>query len=120
VVVQQRAPEGWAGVADRGTQVLVDARVSEELKREGLARDVVRQVQDLRKQSGLEMEDRIALWLDTGADRLRQAIEAHRDYIASETLTAQWAAQPLDGEAHSTRVKVEGQELLIELRKIAR
>ena len=83
VWVTTKAPEGWAGVADRGTQVLVDARITEELEREGMARDVVRQVQELRKEAGLEMEDRIVLYLGTESAALRQAIEAHRDYIAA-------------------------------------
>jgi isoleucyl-tRNA synthetase len=119
VLVQQQAPEGWAGAADRDTQVLLDVRVSESLAREGMAREVVRHVQELRKQSNLEMDDRIELRLETASERLRQAIEAHLDYIANETLTVKWSTQPLDGQAHQARVKVEGQELLIALRRLA-
>src|SRR5262249_53208059 len=78
LVVQQKAPEGWTGVADRGTQVLLDVRITEELAREGMARAVVRHVQQLRKNSQLEMQDRIILWLHTDAQPLQQAIEAHR------------------------------------------
>jgi isoleucyl-tRNA synthetase len=118
VVVQQRAAEGWAGVVDRGTQVALDGLVTEALAREGMARDAVRHVQELRKQSNLEMEDRIALYLEMPSERLRQAIEAHRDYIARETLAARWSATPLDGEAHRAKVKVEGQELTIELQRL--
>jgi isoleucyl-tRNA synthetase len=117
VVVQQKAPEGWAGVADRGTQVLIDTRVTPELAREGMARDVIRHVQNTRKEARLEMEDRIALWLDTSSAALREAIEAHRTYIANETLTVHWATAPLNGQAHRTTVKVEGQPLTIELSK---
>jgi isoleucyl-tRNA synthetase len=117
VVVQTQGAEGWAGVADRGTQVAVDARVTEELAREGMARDVVRQVQELRKQSGLAMEDRIVLHLRTESAALKAAIAAHQPYIGAETLTARWVAQPLDAQAHRTEVKVDGQPLTIELRK---
>jgi isoleucyl-tRNA synthetase len=119
VVVDLEAPEGWAGVIDRGTQVAIDARVTPELAREGMAREVVRHVQDLRKQADLEMEDRITLHLATASDALREAIEAHRDYIAAETLTAHWAAAPPDGAGRSTRVRVEGQELTIALARAA-
>jgi isoleucyl-tRNA synthetase len=118
VVVQQRAPEGWAGVADRDTQVLLDTRITEALAREGMARDVVRQVQELRKRSNLEMEDRIELHLGTAAAALRQAIDAHRDYIAAETLTCRWSDQPPDGQAHRAEVKVEGHPLTIALRRV--
>jgi isoleucyl-tRNA synthetase len=117
VVVQQRAAEGWAGVADRGTQLVIDTRLSEELRHEGMARDVVRQVQELRKQAGLEMEDRIILWLQATSAHLQQAIAAHQAYIAGETLATQWATNALDGNAHKTTVKIEGEPLTIELRK---
>jgi isoleucyl-tRNA synthetase len=116
--VTTKAPEGWAGAEDRGTQVLVDARVTEALKREGMARDVVRQVQDLRKKAELEMEDRIALFLGTESAALRQAVNEHRDYIAGETLTVRWSAEPLGEGAHEAKVKVDGQALTIQLRKV--
>lgn len=115
--VSTKAPDGWAGVADRGTQVAVDTRITEELKREGMARDVVRLVQDLRKKSDLEMEDRIILHLGSDSPALRAAIEAHRETIAAETLAVQWAGQPLDDGAHTATVKVDGQALTIQLRK---
>ncbi len=117
VAVALTAPDGWAGVVDRSTQVAVDARITEPLAREGMARDVVRQVQELRKKSGLEVEDRIALHLDAEAAPLRHAIDEHRAYIAGETLTAQWAATPLGDGASATVVKVDGHPLRIELKK---
>src|SRR5262249_47624136 len=119
VLVSQKAPEGWAGVADHDTQVLIDARITPELRREGMARDVIRQVQQLRKDANLEMEDRIVLYLHTESAELRQAIEAHRDYIAGETLTVQWSAAPLGAGAATANGKVEGQALTIQLRKSA-
>jgi isoleucyl-tRNA synthetase len=117
IMVTLKAPDGWAGVADRSTQVLVDTRITEDLAHEGMARDVIRQVQELRKKANLEMEDRITLRLATDAANLRQAIDTHRDYIANETLTIQWASQPLNGEGHRASVKVDGQPLTIELAK---
>jgi isoleucyl-tRNA synthetase len=118
VFVQARAAEGWAGVEDRGTQVALDARITEELAQEGMAREVVRFVQQARKGAGLEMEDRIVLYLGTDAERLRKAIETHRSYIGNETLVGEWASQPLGEGAHRADVKVDGQPLTIELRKV--
>jgi isoleucyl-tRNA synthetase len=111
------APEGWEGFPDAGTQVAVDVRITEELKREGMSRDVVRLLQDLRKQAGLAVEDRIVLYLGTESATLRQAIDAHRDYIAAETLTARWSDEPLGEGGHEAKVKVDGQALTIQLRK---
>jgi isoleucyl-tRNA synthetase len=120
VVIQLAAPDGWAGVADRGTQVAVDTRLSEALKQEGMARDVVRQVQDLRKKANLEMEDRILLHLATEAAALHQALKIHQGYIGGETL-ATLSSRPLEGkDVHQSSVKIDGHPLNIQLRKVAR
>jgi isoleucyl-tRNA synthetase len=110
--------EGWAVAAHLDTVVGVDTRITEDLAKEGKAREVVRHVQNLRKDAGLEMDDRIVLYLHTVSDKLRQAIEAHRGYIMNETLATQWATKPLDGDTHHVDVKVDGQALRIELRKV--
>ncbi len=120
VVVQNVAAEGWAGVVDGSTQVALDVRVTEELAGEGMAREVVRHVQQARKDAGLEMEDRIVLYLHTEAPALPQAIAAHRDYLGSETLVAEWASRPLGEGAHRACVKVDGQPLTIELFRAAK
>ena len=116
-MVSQKAPEGWTGVADRGTQVLLDVCVTDELAAEGMARDVIRHVQSLRKDSGLQLSDHIALRLATPSARLQSAIDAFRDEIATATQADRWVAQPL-GEGHQSKVKVEGQELTIELTQV--
>jgi isoleucyl-tRNA synthetase len=116
LVIEFRAAEGWAGVAEKGIQVAIDARVTDDLAKEGLARDVIRQVQEHRKNSGLEMQDRIVLYLGTDSDKLRGAIDAHREHIAAETLTVQWSSTPI-GEV--TEIKIEGQVLRIGLKKVA-
>jgi isoleucyl-tRNA synthetase len=116
VIVTQKAPEGWAGVADRATQVLIDSRITPELAREGMARDVVRQVQELRKTAGLQMEDRIVLYLGTDDGELRKAIDEQRETIAAETLTVQWV-ETAPAAAHRATVKVEGRALEIALAK---
>jgi isoleucyl-tRNA synthetase len=118
VLTPQAREEGWAGVADRGTQVALDTRITEGLAREGMAREVVRHVQDTRKSAGLEIEDRIELHLATDSEKLQQAIEAHRGYIAGETLALVWAERPLNGEAYQAKVTVDGQPLQIALRKV--
>src|SRR5205823_9312436 len=120
VTIGWLAPEGWAGVVDKGTQVMIDARVTPELKAEGMARDVVRLVQDARKDAGLDVADKIALYLGTESDALKSAIAAHRAYIAAETQATQWSDTPLNGEAFTPPEprKVDGQSLVIALRKV--
>jgi isoleucyl-tRNA synthetase len=73
-------------VLNEGTLTVgLDTELTAELSREGDARDLVRGVQNLRKETGLEVTDRIALSL-YGSDRLKAAWEAFGDYVAAETL----------------------------------
>jgi isoleucyl-tRNA synthetase len=117
--VSVKAPEGWVGTIDGDTQVALDTRITQALALEGTARDVVRHIQDQRKEADLEMEHRIVLYLGTESEKLHAAIDAHRNYIAAETLTVEWSSQPLtDPEVHRATVKVEGQSLTIELRRV--
>jgi isoleucyl-tRNA synthetase len=116
VTIDFAAPQGFVGLAERGTQILLDVRVTPELAAEGLAREAVRHIQELRKTAGLEMDDRIELYLDTDAPQLRDALTAHREYIDAETLTVRRSPTPLPG-AHSTTAKLDGQPLTIGLQK---
>ncbi|MDB5309960.1 MAG: ileS [Gemmataceae bacterium] len=118
VTIGYLAPEGWFGIVDKGTQVMIDGRLTPELKAEGMARDVVRFVQDSRKDAGLDVADKIALFLGTESDALKQAIAAHKTTIANETQAVQWSDTPLNGDAHTATVKVDGQPLTIALRKV--
>jgi isoleucyl-tRNA synthetase len=118
VTVSYMAPDGWHGLVDKGTQVMIDARITPELKAEGLARDVIRLVQDERKKAGLDVADKIALHLGAESADLKAAIAAHCETIAADTQATQWSDSPLDGICHSATVKVDGQPLTIMLRKV--
>jgi len=94
-----------------GGFVVLDTAVTPELAAEGLARDVVRAVQQARKDAGLEVTDRIRLSLAGDADAVA-AIRAHRELIAGETLATDLAV----GEAEGGVVPVgEGSVVTIEV-----
>jgi isoleucyl-tRNA synthetase len=80
-----------------GGFVVLDTRLTPELEAEGLARDVVRAVQQARRDAGLEVSDRIRLSLAGDASTVA-AIEAHRDLIAGETLATSLEAREAEGE----------------------
>jgi isoleucyl-tRNA synthetase len=88
VIVSERPREGWSVVNEQGETVALDLELTPELVRAGLAREVVRLVQEARKNSGFEVSDRIVLtWTADGetADALRE----HRDTVAQEVLAVE-------------------------------
>lgn len=84
--VKAQAKEGFSVAEEGGYLAALVIELTPELENEGLAREFVRRVQDLRKTSNLEVADRINLYVEA-ANRLRSAIETHLDYITTETLT---------------------------------
>ncbi len=112
------AQAGWVGVADKGTQVALNTTITEELKLEGLARDIIRQVQDSRKKADLDLLDKIALHLGAGSAELAKAIETHQTGIATATQAIEWSEAPLNENAYTATVKIDGQALVISLRKV--
>ncbi len=90
VIVTERPREGWSVVNEQGETVALDLELTPELVRAGLAREVIRMVQDARKSSGFDVSDRIALtWSpDESAEgtAIAEAIEHHARLIADEVL----------------------------------
>ena len=118
IVIEMTAAEGWIGAADASYQIAIDTHVTPALAAEGMAREAVRHVQELRKTARLEIEDRIELHLSASSDALRDALVTHRRYIAGETLATRWATAPLAGDGlHRVRAVIDGADLEIELRK---
>ena len=89
VLVETRSAEGYACGEDGGYLTALDTRLTDELKREGTARELVRSVQDARKQAGLEVSDRIVLGI-SGSPAVEQAIASYRDWLMAETLAVAW------------------------------
>jgi len=94
--------------------VELDTELTPELKREGLMREVVRNVQSARKEAGLNVDDRIHLSLKTEGEELKKAIEEHQETIMLETL----AVDILDyDDGFSVDVVVEKEKLSIKVKK---
>jgi isoleucyl-tRNA synthetase len=80
--------------------VVLDTDVTAELAAEGLARDVIRVVQQARREAGLNVTDRIGLVVEASPD-VAAAVEAHRDFVASETLATSVELGPAGESAHA-------------------
>ena len=77
---------GWLVANTNGITVALDITISEELKQEGIARELVNRIQNIRKDSGFEVTDKIKVQIQH-QEELEQAIKNNEDYIKSETLT---------------------------------
>ncbi len=105
--------EGYQVEAESGHAVALELDLDEELRREGLAREVVRAVQEARKQAGLEVSDRISLEL-VGDDELLDAAREHETYIAGETLAT---SVNYSADGTGEKATIEGRELRIAVSK---
>jgi isoleucyl-tRNA synthetase len=102
VVVTETPRTGWSVAAAGGETVALDLEVTPALRRAGLAREVVRLVQEARKASGFEVSDRIEVWWQASGETA-QAVEEHAALLADEVLasrlTAGRPAEPLEPRA---------------------
>ena len=89
VLIETSSAEGYSCAEDAGYLTALDTSLNDALIREGFAREVVRSVQDARKQADLQVSDRIVLGV-SGSDAIEAAIEAYRDLIMAETLATTW------------------------------
>lgn len=93
VEVSRETRSGLSLVEDGEFVVALDTELTEQLRAEGWARELVRRVQELRKQAGFDVADRIDAWYETAPD-IVAALEPHRDYIRQETLSVSLTAGP--------------------------
>ncbi len=91
VVITQTPRSGWAVAADGSETVAIEVAVTPDLRREGLARDAIRLIQEARKSDGLAMTDRVVLRWSTADPELADALTEHSQLIADEVLAADFA-----------------------------
>ena len=95
-------------------QIELDFTITPQLKREGMVREVIRFVQNARKNAGLEVDDRIGLTLTTEDKALQQAIKEHAQTIQAETLATTLHTKA-GVSAYEENVKLAGAELQISI-----
>ena len=98
VEISSKDIEGWLVANEGAITVALDVTISEELRKEGIARELINRIQNARKDSGLEVTDRIKLTVLNFGD-LQEAINDNKEYIMSETLTDElvFVDQLIDG-----------------------
>ena len=107
---------GWLVASESGLTVALDITISENLKSEGIAREIVNRVQNLRKDSGLDVTDRITLNIET-SDFIQAATLANKEYICAEVLANDIHFTTVNASAFVTDIESEG-DTKIELVKV--
>ncbi len=85
VIISSEDIPGWSVASEAGLIVALDVNISDELKQEGIARDLVNRIQNMRKDMGLEVQDKINIRLEAGNEMVDKAINNFSEYICTET-----------------------------------
>ncbi len=112
VIVSSQPAEGLAVAADKLATVAIDAVVTPELKAEGLAREIVRRIQAMRKSAGFDIADRITTYYQTSGE-LATVFQLWEGYIKAETLTTRLVAGEPTESAYRELHTIEGLELTL-------
>jgi isoleucyl-tRNA synthetase len=105
---------GWIVASEGGVTVALDITISDELRKEGIARDLVNRVQNMRKDMGLEVQDKIRISVQRADEMIEAALADNREYICTETQALELnlleqveGAQQVDMDDYSLLVRIE-------------
>jgi len=115
VEVRKEPRQGFMTREEEGRGAALDLAVTPELRREGLAREVVNRIQKMRKDAGFEVEDTIVARYD-GSEEVAAAIEDHADYIKRETLSLKLVRGRAEADL-AQDYKVDDQDLHLEVKR---
>ena len=133
LIIQSEGIEGWQVGSEGGVTVALDTEVTPALRAEGLAREAVSRIQNLRKEAGLDVTDRIDVRYE-GTGAVTQALADHADYVRNETLALRLQrapeaesneageAQPENGETSASHAadgqyELDGERLVLSVRR---
>nr|MDP9327866.1 class I tRNA ligase family protein [Actinomycetota bacterium] len=114
VDLTQEVLEGWGVASDAGVTVALDLELTPDLRQEGIAREIVRAVQEARKAAGLDVSDRIVLSVETSGE-VAEALRAHAATITGETLAVELSDRMAPDAVHT--VEIDGSPVRIGVRR---
>ena len=116
VLISSQDIPGWSVASDQGVTVALDVTLTEELKQEGIARDLVNRIQNLRKDMGLEVQDKIRIKVAKHDELVNAALTNFAPYIQAET---QALSLELNGKlTDGTTLDMDDFELLVKIEKV--
>ncbi len=115
VEIRSQDIPGWSVASEGGITVALDITLSDELRQEGIARDVVNRVQNLRKDMGLEVQDKIRITVQISDELINSALRSNQEYICTETQALSLnLVETLTG---GTEVEMDEQTLIMKIEK---
>jgi isoleucyl-tRNA synthetase len=115
VLISSQDIPGWSVATDQDLTVALDVTVTEELKQEGIARDLVNRIQNLRKDMGLEVQDKISIQVAKHSDQVDAALTNYAAYIQNETQAL--TLELLEEIAEGTTLDMDDFELSVKITK---
>ena len=109
VIVQEDVLDGKSAVSEKQLTVAVITELTEELIQEGIVRDMIRSVQNMRKEAGFNVEDRITVFCDA-EDDLKKALQSYENYFCNEVLAVNLSYNSAESE-FSKKVEIRGQKV---------
>ena len=116
ILVSTEPAPGLAVASDKYTTVAINSTLTPELRQEGLARELVRRIQDMRKKAAFNIEDRISTWYQAEGD-LAEVFTTWGAYIAAETLTTHLQSGPAPAGAYTETHDIDGQSILLAVQR---
>jgi len=116
VLVDAKEKTGYAVAMEGGYVAAVDIRVTSELGDEGMAREMVHRIQNMRRSAGFDIADRITLWYDGGAEVAR-VMQKYADYIKAETLATALRQGAPEAGAYAEEQDMEGAKVKLGVRR---
>jgi isoleucyl-tRNA synthetase len=116
VQILQHSAEGFAAESEGGFTGILDTRLTPELVREGMARDLINRIQNFRKESGLEVSDRIELSYEA-PEGIADVLEEYQDHICSETLSEKLEKGEKDWH-FKTALTLDGAQVTLWMRRV--
>ncbi len=108
---------GWSIAKENGLTVALDLAISDELKKEGIARDIVNKVQNMRKDSGFEVQDKIKIAIKKSESIINNAVLDHKNYICTETQATSLELADQVNQKAVDNLELDNQEVVIGIEK---
>lgn len=108
--------EGWSVETEDGLSVALDTELTPELVKEGLAREFVNRIQNMRKEADFDVVDRITIGFE-GSDKLEEAVDSMEDYIKSETLAEEVKPHELEVSDFVKSWEIGDEDTMISIRR---